>query len=196
MSSNFTSEETTALSYFSGIYDISGIRPTDKIRDEMKELAHDFSFISYQLRCHEYFPTIDIRSMSRVWQEIIDCIRESWVLFSQEDKDYVLQDADYVGDFHKYIDIYNDEECLCEQCFVNRGVLEIDVLEGGDQLYYEYYDGNHNHIENCGGESRQWNEEYNTNSSELSDTPIFLPYESDMSSSSFFHQFSLDSLYD
>lgn len=125
-------------------------------------------------------------------------MRESWSLLIQEDKDYMLKNKEFFigSDFYKYIDLYNDEECFCEQCFVNRGVLEIDVLEGGDQLYYEYYDGNHNHIENCGGESRQWNEEYNTNSSELSDTPIFLPYESDMSSSSFFHQFSLDSLYD
>jgi hypothetical protein len=96
--------------------------------ENIRRLVERFTVISCHLRYYQqYFHCQeDIRRMAKQWQNILNCIREYYFSLDQKDKDYILANEDYACEFYKYMDIRNEEECFCDQCFVNRGVLDLE----------------------------------------------------------------------
>jgi hypothetical protein len=187
MTSKFSSEETApfqkTLSHVNETTETTettDIRKNIEAKETIKELILDFSLVSHQLRYHEHFPAIDIRSMAAQWENLIDFIRQEWNLLDEEDKNSILEESPYIDDVYKYIDLYNDEDCFCRQCFINKDVIEMEVPEEGDQerrrrkieereereerdLKYLVPEDNHQDeclCEMCGGEAQQWNNEW------------------------------------
>ena len=101
----------------------------DKL-EYIKHLASGFDTLTKILgnfKAHSFIKTEkDIRDLAEEWEDRLNDLRQAFLPLKEQDKEYVLEDRYLVGNFDKYMDIRNDEECFCVQCFVNKNIISME----------------------------------------------------------------------
>ena len=84
--------------------------------------------ISKSQSAYTCFSKEDVKGLCEEWEELLSFLRQNFHGLSEEDKKFLLEDKEIVEDLYSflpYMDVDNEKECFCEQCFVNLEILPL-----------------------------------------------------------------------